>query len=101
MVLLVASSFALMILLIWFLSLFFLYESFHQEPALIFSKKQFLASLSFSVFVSTSFIYALIFMISFLLQMLDLFVFLFLVPLGIRLGCLFGIFLFSKLDISI
>ena len=61
----------------------------------IFSKSQLLVSLIFAIvcFISVLFISALIFMIYFLL-FLGLFVFLSL-ALGVRLGCLFVIFLVS------
>ena len=60
-------------------------------------KKQALSFIDFSIasLVSISFISALIFMISFLLLSLGLFVLLSLVTLGVRLGCLFEIFLVS------
>ena len=62
----------------------------------VFSKNQHLVSLIFSVvfLVCISFISALIFMISFLLLTLE-FVLPYLVALDVRVGCLFGIFLFS------
>ena len=66
----VTSPFSFLILLIWALSLFFLTSLAKDLSVLfIFSKSQLLVSLIFSVvfFVSTSFISALIFMISFLL----------------------------------
>ena len=50
----------------------------------------------FNFLVSISFTSALIFMISFLLLISGLFVLLFLVPLGVRLGCLFESFLVSR-----
>ena len=45
--------------------------------------------------LSPSFISALIFMISSFIQTLGFFVLLFLVALGVRLGCLFNVFLDS------
>ena len=63
----------------------------------IFSKNQLLVLLIFAVvfFVSISFISTLIFMISFLLLTLGFDCSSFLVPLGVRLDCLFEIFLVS------
>jgi len=63
---------------------------------LIFSKNQLLVLLIFAIVlcISMSFISALIFLISFFLLTLRFFV-LFLVALGVRLGCLFDVFLVS------
>ena len=63
----------------------------------IFSKNQLLVLLIFAIvsFISFSFISALIFMISFLHLTLVGVVLLFLVALGVRLGCLFDVSLIS------
>jgi len=63
----------------------------------IFSKNQLLVLLIFTVvsFISFSFISALILMISFLLLSLGFFVLFFPVVLGVKLGCLFDVFLVS------
>ena len=63
----------------------------------IFSKNQLLVLLIFTVvsFISFSFISVLILMISFLLLSLGFFVLFFPVVLGVKLGCLFDVFLVS------
>ena len=64
----------------------------------IFSKNRLLVLLIFTIvsFISFSFISAWIFIISFLLLILGLFVLLFPVVLGVKLGCLFDVFLVSR-----
>ena len=92
----VVTSFSFLILLIWVLSLFFLMSLADGLSILfIFSKNQLLVLLIFAVvfFVSISFISALIFMISVFLLTLGFFVLLSLIALGVRLGCLFEMFL--------
>ena len=63
----------------------------------IFSKDQLFVLLIFAIFSFTSFSFVsdLIFMISFLLPTLSFLVLLSLIALGVRLGCLFEIFLVS------
>ena len=68
---------------------------------IIFSKNQLLVLLIFAIvfFVSISFVYALIFMISFLLLALGFVCSFSLVPLGVGLDCLFEIFLVSEVGL--
>ena len=62
----------------------------------IFSKNRLLVLLIFTtVSISFSFISARMFTISFLLLILEFFVLLFPVVLGVKLGCLFDVFLVS------
>ena len=93
----VTSLFTFLILVIWALSLFVLMNLAKGLSVLfIFSRKQHLVLLIFATvfFNSTSLIFALIFMIYFLLLTLGFDV-LPLVSLGVKLGCLFEIFLVS------
>ena len=93
----VISPFSFLILLISFFSLFSLMSLANGLSVLfIFSKNQLLVLLIVAIvsFVSFSFIYALIFIISFLLHWGSSFL-LFLVVLGINLGYLFDFFLVS------
>ena len=88
----VICPFSLLILLTLIFSLFFLMSLANGLSILFtFSKNQLLVLLIFGIvsFVSFSFIYALIFMISFLLLTLQFLFLLFLVALGIKLGYLF------------
>ena len=88
----VISPFSFLILLIWFFSLCFLMSLANGLSVLfILSKNQLLALLIFAMvsFVSFSFIYALIFMISFLLLTWGASFLLFLVALVVELGYLF------------
>ena len=90
-------SFSFLILLIRFFSLFFL-MSLAKGLSFYLLKKQLLVLLIFTIvsFISFSFISAQIFMISFLLLILGgFFVLLFPVALGVKLGCLFDVFLVS------
>ena len=95
----VISPFSFLILLIWFFSLCFLMSLANGFSILfILSKNQLLALLIFAMvsFVSFAFISARIFMIYFLLLILVFcFVLFFQVVLGVKLGCLFDIFLVS------
>ena len=92
----VISPFSFLILLIGFFSLCFLMNLANGSISFVFSRNQLLALLMFAMvsFVSFSFISAQIFMISFLLLILGVFV-LFPVVLGVTLGFLFYIFLVS------
>ena len=91
----VTSLFTFLILMIWALSLFVLMNLAKGLSILfIFSRKQLLLIFATVFFNSTSLIFALIFMIYFLLLTLGFDV-LPLVSLGVKLGCLFEIFLVS------
>ena len=94
----VTSPFSFLILLIWFLTLFFLMSLANSLSILfIFSKNQLLVLLIFTMvsFVSFSFIFALLYMISFLLLTLGFLISSFLVGLGLKLGYLFDFSLVS------
>ena len=94
----VISPFSFLILLIWFLSLFFLMSLANSLSILfIFSNNQLLVLLIFTIvsFVSFSFISALLFTISFLLLTLGFLISSFLLGFGVKLGYLFDFSLVS------
>ena len=94
----VIFPFSFLILLVWFFSLCFLMSLANGLSILfIFSKNQLLALLIFPMvsFVSSAFICARIFKISFLLLTLRFSFLPFLVALGVALGYLFDFFLVS------